>query len=257
MVFANQLSLIWFWHTNYREAVIGMVTKATLHHDIQRAGGNAPQPTSNGPARLPQSVKARRAWGNAAMLGITLGAWLGLLTGAVLGLFVISVATLLAMVSGLLIGGAAGGILGLITHAATDARSRAGRNDSAPSRRPGERHSGVTRRPARPIKHKLPEHLRPLEVETAPLPGSAVSYALTTAEGERVGVVAHLNGRRDMVSYDREDTDRVAQSVVLTEAEAQAVAQMLGLPVFSARPRDAKKNLYVADPSPARVLISA
>ncbi|WP_250032810.1 hypothetical protein [Paractinoplanes maris] len=226
-----------------------MVTKATLHHGIQRAGGKASQPPSNGPPRLPQSVMVRRAWGNAAMLGITLGAWLGLLTGAVVGLFVISVPTLLAMVSGLLIGGAAGGILGLVTHAATDARSRAGRNGGVPSRRPRERHSAVTLRSA--------GHLRPLEVETEPLPGSAVSYTLTTAEGKRVGVVAHLNGRRDVISYDRDDVDRVAHNMVLTETEAQAVAQMLGLPVFSARTRTAKKNLDVADPSPAPVLISA
>ena len=41
-----------------------------------------------------------------------------------------------------------------------------------------------------------------MELERTALPGLGVSYAFATAEGQRVGVVAHLSGRRELMSYD-------------------------------------------------------
>jgi TrkA domain protein len=71
-----------------------------------------------------------------------------------------------------------------------------------------------------------------MELERTALPGSGVAYALTTAEGQRIGVVSQLSGDRQLVSYDPEDRDRVLHTVVLNEEEARTVAQLLDLPIF-------------------------
>jgi TrkA domain protein len=71
-----------------------------------------------------------------------------------------------------------------------------------------------------------------MELERSALPGLGVSYAFATAEGQRVGVVAHASGRRDLISYDPQDRERVLHTVVLNEAEARTVAHLLDLPVF-------------------------
>ncbi|WP_438865768.1 hypothetical protein [Paractinoplanes atraurantiacus] len=205
-----------------------MVTATTLRHTQQ--ADDAPRLDSGSPKR------GRRAWRNAVMVGFGLLAWLGLLTGVVLGLSVTALALPLATAGGLLVGGAVGGALGLLTHAATDARRPAGH--SAGEWRPAAsgRPAHLPRAVARPAAGVRRPHS--LEVDMAPLPGRAVSYALTTAAEQRVGVVAHASGRRDVVTYDPEDLDRIAHSVVLTGAEAQAVAQMLGLPVYVDRQTD-------------------
>jgi TrkA domain protein len=71
-----------------------------------------------------------------------------------------------------------------------------------------------------------------LELDRTALPGLGLSYTLGTAEGRRIGVVAHLSGRRDLVSYDPEDPDRVLHTAVLDRTEARTVAQLLDLPVY-------------------------
>ena len=71
-----------------------------------------------------------------------------------------------------------------------------------------------------------------MELERTALPGLGVSYAFTAAEGQHVGVVAHLSGRRDLISYEAEDHERVLHTVVLNEREARTVAHLLDLPVF-------------------------
>jgi TrkA domain protein len=70
-----------------------------------------------------------------------------------------------------------------------------------------------------------------MELERTALPGLGLSYTFGTAEGQRIGVVAHLSGRRDLVSYDPEDPDRVLHTVALDETEARTVAQLLDLPI--------------------------
>jgi TrkA domain protein len=72
----------------------------------------------------------------------------------------------------------------------------------------------------------------PMELERTALPGLGVSYTFATDAGQRVGVVAHLSGRRDVISYDPDDQERVLHTAVLNETEARTVAQLLGLPIF-------------------------
>jgi TrkA domain protein len=82
-----------------------------------------------------------------------------------------------------------------------------------------------------------------MELERTALPGTGVAYTLVTDEGQRVGVVAHLSGRRDLISYDPEDPERVLHTVGLSEAEARTVAHLLDLPVFVDQVNDLARGL--------------
>ncbi|MFI6518158.1 cation:proton antiporter regulatory subunit [Spirillospora sp. NPDC050679] len=62
------------------------------------------------------------------------------------------------------------------------------------------------------------------------LPRVGVAYSFTTAEGRRIAVVAHRDGRRELVIYHPRDPRRVLHTMVLTGAEPRTVAELLGLP---------------------------
>ena len=68
-------------------------------------------------------------------------------------------------------------------------------------------------------------------VDRTVLPKIGFRYAFTTAEGRRAAVVAHHDGRRELVLYDRDDPDRARSVLALTEAETRMLAHLLGLPV--------------------------
>jgi TrkA domain protein len=67
-----------------------------------------------------------------------------------------------------------------------------------------------------------------MSVEHHDLPGIGASHVLTTVRGRRIGVVAHRNGRRDLVIYDKEDPDTSIVSVAMSGDEANALAELLG-----------------------------
>lgn len=148
-------------------------------------------------------MTTKRIW-RAASVGAGLGAWLGLLSGLVPALLLPGAPWLPMSLGGLLIGAVAGAALGFVTHWAT-----------------GERRAPVAPRPS--------EHL---EVHRTVLPRLGRVYSFVTADGRRVGVVAHVDGRRDLISYDPEEPERVEHAAALTEREAGAVALMLGAPVL-------------------------
>jgi TrkA domain protein len=64
-------------------------------------------------------------------------------------------------------------------------------------------------------------------IERVALPGIGVCHTATTGRRQRVGVVSHLTGRRDLVIYDPDDPDRAAYAVVLDAAEADHLADLL------------------------------
>ncbi|MFI7608041.1 cation:proton antiporter regulatory subunit [Micromonospora sp. NPDC049366] len=68
-------------------------------------------------------------------------------------------------------------------------------------------------------------------MERTALPGVGVGWATTTRAGHRLGVVCHFTGRRDLVVYDPEDTERAIATVVLEPHEARWVADALDRPV--------------------------
>lgn len=67
-----------------------------------------------------------------------------------------------------------------------------------------------------------------MDVERTALPGIGLRHVFSTGKGRRLGVVSHHTGRRDLVIYRRDDPDSAADSVVLSEQEANVLAELLG-----------------------------
>lgn len=67
-----------------------------------------------------------------------------------------------------------------------------------------------------------------MEVFETPLPGVGIRYEFTSAAGDRIGVVARRDGRRELVLYDEDDPDACRDTVELTGEEAAAVVELLG-----------------------------
>ena len=67
-----------------------------------------------------------------------------------------------------------------------------------------------------------------MEVFETPLPGIGVRYEFTTAAGDRVGLVARRDTRRELVVYDEEDVDATRASVELTGEESAVLVELLG-----------------------------
>jgi TrkA domain protein len=66
------------------------------------------------------------------------------------------------------------------------------------------------------------------EIEETALPGIGVRYDIRTRDGDRLGVLVHRGGRRELFVYDSADPDRCAGTVDLAESEARAVGELLG-----------------------------
>ena len=77
-----------------------------------------------------------------------------------------------------------------------------------------------------------------VSISTRSLPGIGVCHEFTSADGTRLGVVTRRSGVRDVVVYDRDDTDEARVDVELTEAEANALAELLGGPQLIRSLRD-------------------
>ena len=71
------------------------------------------------------------------------------------------------------------------------------------------------------------------EVTEVRLPGVGVRHEYTTSEGERVGVVSHRSGRREIVVYDRQDPDRCRSILHLSPDDTRTLAELLGAPHLS------------------------
>jgi len=64
-------------------------------------------------------------------------------------------------------------------------------------------------------------------IERTPLPGIGTCHATTTRRRQRVGVIRHRTGRRDVVVYDPDEPQRVAVAVPLDPNEAHQLAGLL------------------------------
>ncbi|MEZ0075954.1 cation:proton antiporter regulatory subunit [Planotetraspora sp. GP83] len=77
-----------------------------------------------------------------------------------------------------------------------------------------------------------------MEVEQTALPGIGLRHEFSTRSGRRIGVVSHRTGGRDLVIYDPGDCDRARETVKLNDAEADALAELLGAPRIVQRLND-------------------
>jgi TrkA domain protein len=66
------------------------------------------------------------------------------------------------------------------------------------------------------------------EVTETTLPGVGVRHEYTTARGERIGVLAHRSGWREVVRYDRDDPDSSTTVLRLSPDDAHTLVEMLG-----------------------------
>ncbi len=70
----------------------------------------------------------------------------------------------------------------------------------------------------------------PVAITSRRLPGIGVCHEIALGEGSRLAVVTRRSGLRDVAVYDSQDADEARVDVVLTESEANALAELLGGP---------------------------
>jgi len=66
------------------------------------------------------------------------------------------------------------------------------------------------------------------EIRESKLPGVGLRHEFTTRRGDRIAVVSHRSGRRDVIFYGNEDPDLSLMSINLSEAEGHALSELLG-----------------------------
>ena len=66
------------------------------------------------------------------------------------------------------------------------------------------------------------------EVREVELPGVGVRHEFVTEDGNRVGVVSHRSGRREIYLADPADPDRFKRALPLSEEDARTLAEILG-----------------------------
>jgi TrkA domain protein len=67
-----------------------------------------------------------------------------------------------------------------------------------------------------------------VRIEKTDLPGIGVRHDVLTGAGRRISVVSHRDGERDLALYDIDDPDACRDSIVMTDDEATALADLLG-----------------------------
>lgn len=65
-------------------------------------------------------------------------------------------------------------------------------------------------------------------VEETSLPGVGLRYEFVTKEGERLGVIHHRTGRRELFIADADDPDACREMLSLEEDESRTLAEILG-----------------------------
>ncbi|MGD2042636.1 MAG: cation:proton antiporter regulatory subunit [Acidimicrobiia bacterium] len=66
------------------------------------------------------------------------------------------------------------------------------------------------------------------EIEETALPGVGVRHEFTSEDGNRIGVIHHRTGRREMFFCSTEDPDSVALSLNLSDSDSHALSEALG-----------------------------
>jgi TrkA domain protein len=66
------------------------------------------------------------------------------------------------------------------------------------------------------------------EVYETKLPGVGVRHDFVTEEGDRVGVIVHRTGRREIVVYDSDDPDACSPMLDLTSSDTRVLGELLG-----------------------------
>ena len=82
-----------------------------------------------------------------------------------------------------------------------------------------------------------------MDVTEVLLPGVGLRYEFTTADGQRIGVVARRRGDFEFVSYPEQDPDEVRVLFRLNATDAEAVTEILGAPRIAERFADLTREV--------------
>ena len=66
------------------------------------------------------------------------------------------------------------------------------------------------------------------DVSETPLPGVGMRHEFVTAGGERLAVLTHRTGRRELAIYDRADPDACTTVLHLSADDTRTLAELLG-----------------------------
>lgn len=66
------------------------------------------------------------------------------------------------------------------------------------------------------------------EVFQTKLPGVGVRHDFVTEDGDRVGVIVHRTGRREVIVYDSRDPDACSPMLDLSSADTRVLGELLG-----------------------------
>ena len=66
------------------------------------------------------------------------------------------------------------------------------------------------------------------EIEETRLPGVGVRHEFVTSAGERLAVLTHRSGRREIAIYDRRDPDACTAVLHLSQDDTRSLAELLG-----------------------------
>lgn len=80
-------------------------------------------------------------------------------------------------------------------------------------------------------------------IEEIPLPGVGVRHEFETEAGDRLGMVTHRGGRRELLLFDRRDPDACARTIALEEDDARALSEILGAAPVTRAVREVRQSL--------------
>ena len=66
------------------------------------------------------------------------------------------------------------------------------------------------------------------EIETTHLPGVGERHDFVTEGGDRVGIITHRDGRRELLFYDPSDPDRCLAAARLSEDDLRRLVELCG-----------------------------
>ena len=66
------------------------------------------------------------------------------------------------------------------------------------------------------------------KVEKTQLPGVGIRHDFVTKSGERIGVITHRTGRKELLIYDKRDPDACRETVRLDDDDSRTLAELLG-----------------------------
>jgi TrkA domain protein len=69
-----------------------------------------------------------------------------------------------------------------------------------------------------------------IDIISRALPGIGVAQEIQLRTGRHIGIVTRRDGLTDLVIYDADDPDAAADTIELTDDEANVVAEILGAP---------------------------